>query len=48
MERCTGSFRSMSWDGARVTEIPVEHHPRTMGKSKYGLSRTVEVVFDLI
>ena len=37
-----------SWDGARVTEIPVEHHPRTMGKSKYGLSRTVKVVFDLI
>src|SRR6476661_1438595 len=37
-----------SWSGARVTEIPVEHHPRTMGKSKYGLSRTVKVVFDLI
>jgi len=27
-----------SWSGARVTEIPVEHHARTMGKSKYGLS----------
>jgi len=37
-----------SWAGASVTEIPVEHHPRTMGKSKYGLSRTVKVVFDLI
>jgi dolichol-phosphate mannosyltransferase len=37
-----------SWAGARVTEIPVEHHPRTMGKSKYGLSRTIKVVFDLI
>src|ERR1044072_4271477 len=37
-----------SWSGARVTEIPVEHHPRTMGKSKDGLSRTVKVVFDLI
>src|SRR6185295_10657052 len=37
-----------AWAGARVTEIPVEHHPRTMGKSKYGLSRTVKVVFDLI
>jgi glycosyltransferase involved in cell wall biosynthesis len=37
-----------SWAGARVTEIPVEHHARTMGKSKYGLSRTVKVVFDLI
>ncbi|MEZ5345634.1 MAG: glycosyltransferase family 2 protein [Pyrinomonadaceae bacterium] len=37
-----------SWAGARVTEIPVEHHPRTMGESKYGLSRTVKVIFDLI
>src|SRR5918912_211048 len=37
-----------SWSGARVTEIPVEHHPRTMGKSKYGLSRTIKVIFDLI
>ncbi len=37
-----------SWSGARVAEIPVEHHARTMGKSKYGLSRTVKVVFDLI
>src|SRR6266404_1712433 len=37
-----------SWDGARVTEIPVEHHARTMGKSKYGLSRTLKVVFDLM
>lgn len=37
-----------AWAGARVTEIPVEHHPRTMGKSKYGLSRTIKVVFDLM
>ncbi len=37
-----------SWAGARVAEIPVEHHARTMGKSKYGLSRTIKVVFDLI
>ncbi|MET0754059.1 MAG: glycosyltransferase family 2 protein, partial [Pyrinomonadaceae bacterium] len=37
-----------SWAGARVTEIPVEHHARTMGKSKYGISRTLKVVFDLI
>ncbi|MFL6227912.1 MAG: glycosyltransferase, partial [Pyrinomonadaceae bacterium] len=37
-----------SWVGARVTEIPVEHHARTMGVSKYGLSRTVKVVFDLV
>jgi glycosyltransferase involved in cell wall biosynthesis len=37
-----------SWSGARVTEIPVEHHARTMGASKYGLSRTVKVIFDLM
>ncbi len=37
-----------SWAGARVSEIPVEHHARTMGKSKYGLSRTVKVIFDLM
>ena len=34
--------------GARVAEIPVAHHARNAGKSKYGLSRTVKVVFDLI
>jgi glycosyltransferase involved in cell wall biosynthesis len=37
-----------SWAGARVTEIPVDHHARTMGKSKYGISRTLKVIFDLI
>src|SRR5437667_9699338 len=37
-----------SWAGARVTEIPVEHHARTMGKSKYGLSRTIKVIYDLM
>ncbi|HEX8198133.1 MAG TPA: glycosyltransferase family 2 protein, partial [Pyrinomonadaceae bacterium] len=37
-----------AWSGARVAEIPVEHHARVMGKSKYGLSRTVKVVLDLM
>lgn len=37
-----------SWSGARVTEIPVDHHARTMGRSKYGISRTVKVIFDLM
>ena len=37
-----------SWAGARVTEIPVMHYPRIAGKSKYGLSRTIKVVFDLV
>ncbi|MGC3967931.1 MAG: hypothetical protein QM775_11345 [Pirellulales bacterium] len=29
-----------SWQGARVTEMPVTHHPRRFGQSKYGLERT--------
>jgi glycosyltransferase involved in cell wall biosynthesis len=37
-----------SWEGARVTEIPVTHHARKFGKSKYGLERTMKVVLDLI
>jgi glycosyltransferase involved in cell wall biosynthesis len=34
--------------GARVTEIPVNHHPRQFGKAKYGLSRTLKVVLDIL
>jgi glycosyltransferase involved in cell wall biosynthesis len=37
-----------SWMGVKVTEIPVTHHPRTLGTSKYGISRTIRVVLDLI
>ncbi|HSL68850.1 MAG TPA: glycosyltransferase family 2 protein [Longimicrobiales bacterium] len=37
-----------SWQGARVTELPVDHHPRTRGKSKYGIERTLKVLLDLI
>jgi glycosyltransferase involved in cell wall biosynthesis len=33
--------------GARITEVPVEHHPRTRGQTKYGLSRTFRVILDL-
>jgi len=36
------------YSGARVTEIPVNHRPRTKGQSKYGLSRTLKVILDLI
>jgi len=36
------------WMGARVTEIPVRHHPRTRGISKYGLERVLKVVLDMI
>ncbi len=34
--------------GARVTEIPVHHRPRTRGRSKYGITRTIRVVLDLL
>jgi glycosyltransferase involved in cell wall biosynthesis len=34
--------------GAKVLQIPVRHHPRTAGKTKYNLTRTVRVVLDLI
>jgi len=34
--------------GARVAEIPVSHHPRRFGKAKYGLSRTVKVLLDIL
>ena len=34
--------------GARVTEIPVRHHPRRFGKAKYGLSRTIKVLLDIL
>lgn len=37
-----------SWQGARVAEIPVIHHSRQFGKSKYGLERSLKVVLDLI
>ena len=33
--------------GGRVTEVRVNHRPRTAGKSKYGLGRTFRVVLDL-
>ncbi len=34
--------------GARIAEVVVQHHPRRRGKSKYGLSRTLKVLLDLI
>jgi glycosyltransferase involved in cell wall biosynthesis len=34
--------------GANVIQVPVRHHPRTAGKTKYNLTRTVRVVLDLI
>jgi len=37
-----------AWMGASITEMEVTHHPRLYGKSKYGLTRTLKVVLDLI
>jgi len=37
-----------SWNGAKVTEIEVNHKPRIFGKSKYGLGRTYKVLLDLL
>jgi len=36
------------WQGAKITEIPVQHHPRIHGKSKYGSERVIKVVLDLL
>lgn len=37
-----------NWMGGKVTEVPVTHHPRIHGVSKYGINRTFKVVLDLI
>jgi len=34
--------------GARVAQLPVRHHPRAAGRSKYNLTRTVRVLLDLM
>lgn len=36
------------WRGARCVEVVTTHHPRLFGQTKYGLSRTIRVVLDLI
>ncbi len=37
-----------AWAGARVTELVVNHRPRTAGVSKYGIGRTFKVLLDLL
>lgn len=37
----------VTWAGARLVEMPVLHHPRTRGVSKYGLGRIPKVLLDL-
>jgi len=46
MHRFIPALASLS--GAKVAEIPVAHHPRKYGASKYGISRTFKVIVDLI
>lgn len=36
------------WQGFRVTEIPVKHHPREFGQSKYGATRVFKGALDLL
>ncbi len=36
------------WEGFRVTELPVKHHKRRYGKSKFGFSRFIKGFLDLI
>ncbi len=37
-----------SWQGARVTELVVNHRPRGAGRSNYGMGRTLKVLLDLL
>jgi hypothetical protein len=37
-----------AWEGFRVTEVGVQHHPRKHGTSRYGLERILRGFFDLI
>ncbi len=36
------------WAGGKIAEVPVTHHPRRFGRSKYGLGRIVRVILDLL
>jgi hypothetical protein len=37
-----------SWQGGRVTELEVQHHPRRHGASHYGMNRVMKVLLDLL
>jgi glycosyltransferase involved in cell wall biosynthesis len=37
----------MRMEGARIAELPVRHHARQFGQSKYNLTRTFRVIMDL-
>jgi len=46
MHRFIPAYAKMA--GAKITEVPVNHLPRTKGESKYGISRTFKVILDLL
>jgi len=48
MHRLIPVWAAMVTDPARIGEMPVSHHPRTVGRSKYGISRTFRVLLDLL
>jgi glycosyltransferase involved in cell wall biosynthesis len=37
-----------SWQGAKIAEVVVRHHPRVAGQTKYGMGRTWKVLLDLM
>lgn len=37
----------LAWHGAKVVEMPVQHHPRRFGTTKYGITRVFRVILDL-
>lgn len=37
-----------SWFGGKITEMPVRHHARKHGHSKYGINRIIKVILDLV
>ncbi len=48
MHRFIPAIASMVTATDKIVEIPVKHHPRLYGKSKYGISRTLKVIVDLL
>jgi len=48
MHRFIPAWMATVTSPARMSELAVSHHPRTAGESKYGISRTLRVVLDLL
>lgn len=48
MHRFIPAWMATVTSPARMSEVPVSHHARTAGESKYGISRTLRVVLDLL